>query len=341
MRALLVKMSSLGDVVHAFPALTDAAAHGVRVDWVVEEAYAGIAGRHPAVDRVIPIGWRRWREDLRASRGQLREFVRRLRESEYDLVLDAQGLIKSAVVTALARGPKCGLAAHSARESWSALFYAQRVTVPREWHAIDRLRALFAGAFGYAVPAGEDFGIHAEATPQPLCVLLHGTTWPTKQWPEFMWVALAQQARAHGLRVAIPWGDAAERARAERIASAASAEVWDRVDLTETADRLSAAALVVGVDSGMSHLSAALGIPTVVLYGATSSALTGCRGPRAVSLQADFPCAPCLARSCAYAGEQVHWQGESVRPACYSRLAPERVWQVAADLMNANRVLSL
>ena len=348
MRVLLIKMSSLGDVIHTFPALTDAAAAGIRIDWVVEEAYADIAALHPAVDQVIPIAWRRWRRSLlapltgRHSRQQLGGFVARLRSKRYDLVLDAQGLIKSGVVAALARGErKVGLAAASARESMAAAFYQQRVSVPWQQHAIDRLRQLFAAALAYPVTPSLEFGLRVNAAPQAVCVLLHGSTWPSKLWPESMWIALAQRAAAHGLRVALPWGDEGERDRAKRIAAAVGGEVWERASLGITTQRLSQAALVIGVDSGLSHLSAALGVPTLVVYGSTDHLLTGARGQRARSLPADFGCAPCLSRTCSYAGPEMLWQGEAVRPACYSRLAPDEVWRAATELMDADRVLSV
>jgi heptosyltransferase I len=153
MRVLVVKMSSLGDVVHALPAVSDAAtalaSRDITFDWVVEEAFAAIPSRHPAVAEVLPIAWRRWRGDLRAHRPALQSFVRRLRGRRYDVVLDAQGLVKSAAVTALARGGvKAGLSRRSAREAAAAWAYGRRIVVPREQHAVDRLRQLFASALG-------------------------------------------------------------------------------------------------------------------------------------------------------------------------------------------------
>jgi heptosyltransferase I len=353
MRVLLVKMSSLGDVVHALPALTDAAAalarRGIAFDWVVEEAFAAIPARHPAVADVLPIAWRRWRGSLRASRGELADFARRLRSRRYDLVLDAQGLMKSAAVTALARGEvKAGMARGSAREGAAALFYGRAVEVPRNEHAVDRLRRLFAAALEYPLPdEPPDFGIAgaiAAATPAaapPRCMLLHGTTWSSKLWPVEFWQATAQRAADAGYEVLVPWGDAQERARAVGIAAGSGARVLDRLPLPALLDALSGSALVIGVDSGLAHLAGALGIPTLVIYGSTSSALTGSRGSRVRNLQAEFACAPCLLRSCNYAGPPERWQGVVVAPACYGRLPPERVWQSAMELVNADRVLHL
>lgn len=337
MKALLVKMSSLGDVIHALPAVTDAAAHGVTFDWVVEEAYATIPGRHPGVHRVLPIAWRRWRSGLWRNRRALGGFARTLRAERYDVVVDAQGLAKSALVTALARSPvKAGPGFSSAREAVAAAFYDRRVDVPGDRHAVDRLRDLFAQVFGYSL-AGlpEDFGLPARVrSGSARCLLLHGTTWPTKHWPEAMWRDLAARLVATGLEVALPWGSSAERARAERIAAGLpGVEVLEREPLEALAARIAASALVVGVDSGLAHLAGASGVPTVVIYGATSAGLTGCRGLRVVNRQSNLDCSPCLSRTCRYRGVEQTWRGEAVSPACYARVTPQEILEEVVELL--------
>lgn len=348
MRLLIVKTSSLGDVVHTLAAVSDAAAahagsEPLEIDWVVEEAFAPIAARHPAVRRVIPVAWRRWRRDLRASRGALRTFLGALRERRYDLVLDAQGLVKSAAITAAARSRRrAGLSWRSAREPLAALAVGRRVRISRDGHAVDRLRALFAAALDYPLPASEaDFGLCPRVAPEARCVLLHGTTWASKQWPVAFWRALAGQAAAAGLAVDVPWGDDAERRQADAIAAGTRARVLDRLGLDALMDRLAGAAVVVGVDTGLAHLAAAQGVPTLVLFGSTSSELTGCRGARVRNLQARFPCSPCLRRHCSYTGPLPSWQGQLVTPACYASLPPEAVWRAAEELVDAGRVLHL
>jgi heptosyltransferase I len=348
MRLLIVKMSSLGDVVHTLAAVSDAAAafagrEVLEIDWVVEEAFAPIAARHPAVSRVIPIAWRRWRQDLWGSRAAWGAFLRRLRGQRYDLVLDAQGLVKSAVVSALARSRRrAGLSWRSAREPASSLVASRRIRVLRGAHAVDRLRDLFAGALDYRVPAtAPAFGLPRAASPSGRCVLLHGTTWASKQWPMRFWRELARYAAAAGLEVVVPWGDDVERRQAERIVDGTGGRVLDRMDLDSLIDELGAASLVVGVDTGLAHLAAAQAVPAVVLFGATSSDLTGCRGPRVRNLQATFPCSPCLRRTCGYRGPLPSWQGETVEPGCYGSLSPEPVWRAAEDLVDADRVLHL
>lgn len=344
MKALLVKMSSLGDVVHALPAVTDAARAGVRFDWVVEEAYRAVPARHPAVERVLPIAWRRWRRRLWRSRGELRSFFRDLAGERYDLVIDSQGLIKSALVVSRVRAAeKVGFSRRAAREGTAARFYDRAIDVPRGRHAVERQRRLFAGALGYAfdADAAVDFGLPRQAAPGPHCVFLHGATWATKLWPEVLWVELARLARSAGLQVVLPWGNAAERDRAERIASHGGAELLPALGLGELMGELGRARLAVGVDSGLAHLAAALGTPTLALYGSTSSALTGCRGRAARNLQADFSCAPCLSKTCRYRGPAARWRETVVAPPCYGELDPDRVWAAALELMDADRLLHI
>ena len=164
MRVLLVKTSSLGDLIHSFPALSDAgrAIPGIRFDWLVEEGFAEVPAWHPGVLKVIPIGLRRWRRGWRKAwdSGELGEFARLLRQQRYDLVIDAQGLIKSALPAVLAHGRRAGLDRVSAREPLSALFYQRRYRVARGQHAVERVRQLFAQALAYPLPADPpDYGL--------------------------------------------------------------------------------------------------------------------------------------------------------------------------------------
>ncbi|APZ42113.1 lipopolysaccharide heptosyltransferase I [Acidihalobacter ferrooxydans] len=341
MRVLLVKMSSLGDVVHTLPAVTDAyhALPALSIDWVVEESLAEIPAWHPAVGTVLPIALRRWRRGWRASRAERQTFRQRLREQPYDRVLDAQGLLKSAAVARLARGPRWGLDRQSAREPLAALAYDHRVTVDKAQHAVPRLRQLFAAALGYAPPdTPADYGIAHDRLPPAQqrgdLLFLHGTTWATKHWPETHWQILAKQATHAGLRVLLPWGDATERARAERIAAAGDANlctVLPRLSLGQLAGVLDTARAVVGVDTGLAHLAAALHVPAVTLYGPTRPDRTGTFGPGQVHLTAQFACAPCMRRTCRYRGPAHVW------PACFGTLPPDRVWEALERLLRTRQ----
>jgi heptosyltransferase-1 len=348
MRVLLVKMSSLGDVVHALPAVTDASRHGIEFDWVVEEAFTSIPERHPAVRTVLPIAWRRWRKNLFRERASLGTFVKKLRSERYDLVLDAQGLVKSAAVTALARAPiRAGLSFSSAREGLAALAYNRRIDVFRGDHAVDRLRRLFAAVFEYPVPdlgEPESFGLIGAVEPEPISgsrprvLFLHGTTWVSKLWPVGMWRSLAQRFAAEGWQVELPWGDESELQSAQAIVQGVEgARVLAPSTLAELGERIATSALVIGVDSGLAHLAGASNVPTVVIYGSTNPDLTGCRGEQAVNLGSDFDCAPCLSRECGYRGEAQRWQDEVVHPACYARITPDRIWEDAMNLLAQHR----
>jgi heptosyltransferase-1 len=337
-KVLLIKMSSLGDVVHTLPAVTDAAQQDVTLDWVVEEAFQSIPARHAGVRNVIPIAWRRWRGNLLAHRAALGEFFARLRRERYDLVIDAQGLLKSAAVVMLAKTRVvAGYSFSSAREPGAALFYDQRITVPVGGHAIDRLRALFANALGYQIPQGPPaFGLSSRASEPKIdrCLLLHGTTWASKHWPLQMWQAQSARLVTAGWQVEVPWGDETERTRAMEVAAGSDGvRVLDAMNLDAMIDHIAGMGLVIGVDSGLTHLAGALAVPTLVLYGATSAVRTGVRGRRVVNLQSDLACSPCLRRQCRYQGEQLNWQGEAVSPACYAGLSPERVSEEVVRLL--------
>ncbi len=329
MRVLIIKTSSLGDMLHTLPAVSDAASQlpEVRFDWVVEEAFREVPAWHAAVDEVIPVALRRWKHNpvrvLRA--GEPQAAVRNLRSRHYDLVIDAQGLLKSAVISRFARGPRAGLDRHSAREPVAARAYRMKFAVPRNQHAVARVRQLFAAALDYELPASQpDYGISNRFPGQGrqrYLVFLHGTTWPTKHWPESYWRELAGMAVAGGQQVKLPWGSETERQRAERLAAVGGGiEVLPRMQLGELASVISTASGVIGVDTGLVHLAAALGTPCITLYGPTDPGLIGTLGKAQVHLQADFECAPCRQRLCAYQGKA------EVFPACYTRLDPGRVW---------------
>ncbi len=342
MRVLLVKTSSLGDVVHALPALTDAAAARpeIRFDWVVEESLTDIPGWHPAVDRTIALASRRWRRRPWALFRDGRGLWSELRGRRYDVVLDAQGLIKSAIVAGIARGSRYGLARDSAREPLAACLYRHRISIDRRQHAIDRLRQLFAAALQYPLPRSDvDYGIcierlcsEAVESDRSYLVFLHGTTWPSKLWPENYWRELIQLANRDGRMVLLPSGNSAERARAERLAADNKrARVLPDLDLSGLAGVIAGAAGAVAVDTGLGHLAAALTVPCVSIYGATDPRLTGTRAAQQHHLVADFACAPCLSRRCGYSG------AAAVTPACYATVPPARVWgTLRANLKTKN-----
>lgn len=287
-RLLIVKTSSLGDVVHMLPAVSDIqrARPGIMMDWLVEENFAAIPHLHPAVNRVIPVALRRWRRTLLQPHvwREFAEFRAMLGRDRYACILDSQGLLKSALLCRLARGIRHGPDRASAREPLAAWFYELTISVPRNRHAVDRNRELAARALGYPVPTGPpDYGITTAAPRAPglvndYLVCLHGASRASKCWPRENWVALIQALARENLTVVLPWGSPAERMTAEAIAGASSALVLPRLEICEMTGVLAAARAVVGMDTGLSHLAAALGRPTVALYTDTSPRLTGVVG---------------------------------------------------------------
>ena len=293
-RILLVKTSSMGDVLHNLPVVTDIRRHfpDAQMDWVVEESFAALPALHPAIRRTYTVALRRWRKGWWRSRHEIREACRQLGAGEYDLVLDTQGLLKSALVTRCARGPRYGFDRDSAREPLAALFYQHSFRVPRDLHAVERNRQLAAQALGYALDGPADYGIHPPhmALPwlpeEPFAALLHATSRDDKLWAEERWIILGRRLQQAGLRAMLPWGSAAEQARAQRLADAIPGAICaPRLNLSEAAALLGRARAAIGVDTGLSHLAAALGIVTIGLYTATEPGLTGLHaGTRAVNL---------------------------------------------------------
>jgi heptosyltransferase-1 len=289
MKVLLVKTSSIGDVIHTFPAVTDAAVAipDISIDWVVEEALAPVPTWHPAVGGVIPVGFRRQRRQPLAGvlSGAFKKFRGELRRSRYDVVLDAQGLMKSAAIARLARGARHGLSMASIREKPAALTYRHRHAVPKELHAVERLRRLFAAALDYDSPAdpptyGIDTGrLPASAVDGNYLILLHGTQWVSKQWPVERWRAIVDRAASAGLAVVVPALGSTETERAKTIVDGfANASLLPKMDLAQIAGTIAAARGIIAVDTGLAHLAAALGVPCVTLYGPTSPLLTGTVG---------------------------------------------------------------
>ncbi len=283
---LLVKTSSLGDVIHALPAVTDMARAlpGLALDWVVEAPFADIPALHPAVKTVHTVAMRRWRKDLLgpATRAEVRSFRAALAARSYDCVLDLQGLVKSALLTLAAQGPRCGYDRNSIREPLASLFYQRTYAVSRELHAVERNRRLAGLALGYTPDGPPDYGIAAPALDLPwrpegrYAVLLHATSRNDKLWREADWTELGGWLARHDLRAVLPWGGPQEGERAERLARAIPGAVMPpALSLAELAALFGSAALTVGVDTGLTHLSAALGVPTVALYCASRPGLTG------------------------------------------------------------------
>lgn len=321
MKILLIKMSSMGDVFHTFPALTDAlsAYPDLQVDWIVEKGFSEIPSWHPAVKTIFPIELRAWRKNVWKNRHTIRQFFEAINPGRYDLIIDAQGLIKSAWVARKLRaaGAKklIGLDWYSAREPLASLVYQQKISVDKNQHAVTRLRQLFASTLGYSysTPDSEhiDYGLklpdHSILDDQAFQsggyhLFLHGTTWDTKLWPESYWIELGLHALQSGQALVLLWGTEEEKARALRIQTAlldaslngnSGARVWvpgERLSLLAVAHLLKNARQIVSVDTGLSHVSAALEVPISIIYRVTDPAKIGAKGNKVVMLAS--PVAP-------------------------------------------------
>jgi heptosyltransferase-1 len=295
---LFIKTSSLGDVVHHMPAVADARQRlpDAQIAWVVEEAFAPLVGLHPAVDTVIPVATRRWRRQFlrRETWRELAAFRRLLRPQAYDKVIDAQGLVRSAIITRAARGERHGYDASSIKESFASRFYDVKHKVSRALHAIERNRTLTGLALGYAPAKAIDYGLLAPTKPADrYAMLLHGTSRASKEWPEECWIELGRWLHGKGFECVLPWGDGIEKLRAERLCAAISdSRVLERQPLDATAKVIAGAALVVGVDTGLLHLAAAYQVPLAGIYVASDPGLTGPMGAGRIMVVAGVEKAP-------------------------------------------------
>lgn len=287
MRVLIVKLSSLGDVVHAMPVAHDirAARPDAAIDWVVEPAFAPLVRRVHGLGEVIECAERRWRKQwwTRETRRQWRSFRACISPTPgFDAVIDLQGLTKSAIVARLAQGPSFGVALRTdgAGFEWPARWLVDRVIeVPRHIHAVDKSRLLAARALGYDVQGPPVYALqtHAPARGRAI-VFVHGTSREDKLWPESHWIAIGRRAIADGWRIALPQASSPELQRARRIADALGSEacdVWPAMVLDAVVDRLGGAGGVIGVDSGLSHIAVALNLPHVQLYNFPTAWRTG------------------------------------------------------------------
>ncbi len=385
MEVLLVKMSSMGDLIHTLPALSDAAAAipSIRFTWVAEQSFAEVPSWHPSVNGIIKLRWRFWRKHLlqKDTWKEMRLFYQQLRAKKYDLVIDAQGLVKSMVVARLAKGIIHGSDRETARESWASYGYQVHHHIDWSQSAIDRMRQLFAKSLCYPQPnTPPNFGIDPNLLPQltlsfkqaflsglnpahgqspllgikgenhdsPPCnppsrevrfpsaeipaflLFFHGTTWITKHWPEENWAKLIKLATDEGLTVLLPWGNDEEKARAERLAQVSPlAQVLPKLKIAEIGRLITQAAGVVCLDSGLSHLTAALSAPLVGIYGPTDPELLGLKGPKMAYLRpAGFQCPGCTRDQCQ------HPQAKPGFPACYIDTTPQKVWETLQGKMN-------
>lgn len=329
----------MGDLVQTLPALSDAARAipDIRFDWIVDESFAQVPGWHRNVETVIPSAFRRWRKNWRRAfkSGEPQSFLKRVRAQEYDYIVDVQCELKSAVASRLARGPRYGYDSRAVHE-WGAQFaYQKNFFVPKDKHSLQRMRQLLAGALGYEYEEERvDYGIDRSRLgpvlidlPERFVVFIHSTSWTSKVWPEFYWQDLLNKVTADGYSVLLPWGNEAERERSVRIAAGNDqAIVLPALSISEKAAVINRAAATVGLDTGLSHIAAALDIPSITIYGATDPLLVGATGRHQMHLTSTFECVGCHDVVCKYTGPA------AFKPACLVEIKPEYVWQKLKQL---------
>ncbi|MCX7220614.1 MAG: lipopolysaccharide heptosyltransferase I [Burkholderiales bacterium] len=284
MKILLVRVSSLGDVLHNMPIVDDLLQHypEAQIDWVVEEAYVNLVKLNPGVRKVFPFALRRWRKNLGDALGkqELQNFFKDLRREEYDLVLETQGLLKTGLIMGLARikagGKKVGLAngtEGSGYEAISRVFHSESVKVDSRTHAVLRGRLVAAQACGYRVNTPASFGLRGSALhpawmpAKPYAVFFHGTAGASKKWARSNWISIARTLKQKDLTILLPWGSAEEKAEAEQMAAQIpNATVLPQLSMQEATVLAQRAALAIGVDTGLTHIAAAYETPTIEIY---------------------------------------------------------------------------
>jgi heptosyltransferase-1 len=336
----------MGDLVQTLPALTDAAKAipDISFDWIVDESFTQVPSWHKNVDTVIPSAFRRWRKNWSQAfrSGEPQEFLKKVRRQKYDYVIDVQCELKSALASRLARGVRYGYDRRAVHE-WGAQFaYQKKFFVPKGTHSIQRMRRLMASSLNYEFAAGEiDYGIDrarlgpvSVKLPERFLVFIHSTSWTSKCWPEFYWQDLARKALSSGFSVVLPWGDEAERERAMRIAGGHEGViVLPPLSITEKAAIINCASGTVGLDTGLSHIAAALDIPSVTIYGATDPLLVGATGNNQLHMVSRFECVGCHETKCVYTGVA------EFKPACLVEITPDSVWRKLEEVSRVSHIL--
>lgn len=346
MKILVVRLSSLGDILHLFPAISDLRRRfpNAGIHWLVEPAFAEAVGWHAAVDKVITVPLRAHKKIWWKIPVLLSKLRRKLQAENYDVVLDAQGLLKSAILSRLAGVPVYGFDAGSARESIAARLYQKTAHVPDGLHVIEKNRQLVGQLFAADISQPADFGmdkfrqeqmqrelsgVPKEMTDLPYIVLLHGTTWNSKYWPESAWVELIREFSQRGWRCLVPWGNEVERQRADRLQATGGEQVMvlPKLSLTELMGILLHARAFVSVESGIGHLAAALDVPGVMLHGPTDPGYSGILGKSCQHITSGIYCSPCFRRDC----PRIKTKQEV--PPCQQEITPQQVYLQCVALL--------
>lgn len=339
-KILLVKMTSMGDLIQTFPALTDAtnAIPGLRFDWLADEAFEEIPRLHRSVDRVISAPFRRWKKNLRQSWSSMefQGFFKELRNERYDMVIDAQSNLKSAFVSLLTRGKRYGLDKTSVREYGAHFLYHKKITIDRNQNHALRMRQLMADFLGYSLPPTIDYGTNLAILPvldfplpKKFIFVTAISSSSARLWPEPYWQEVFSEVVKAGFDIVLPWWSQEEKERMLRLKNNLSTiHMLPPLNLAQKAAVLSKAHAAISLDTGLAHMAASLSVPNVSLYGPTDARLTGTYGPSQIHLSAQGPgCRPCLKNTCAYQG------ASDYQPACLSSIRPQEVLSALEGLL--------
>lgn len=322
MRVLLVKLTSMGDIFHTLPAVSEMVAHcpDLTIDWLVDEQFAEIPKWSRHVNRVFTVSLRNSKKNNKfSSFSAIRASLKQVKKNAYDLVIDAQGLLKSAILTRFVSAKqRHGYDKHSIREAIASRFYTHRHTVEFEQHAITRMRQLFAAVFGYTVDLNQplDYGLSIstlfQCKDQEIVLCFPCTTWETKHWPKAYWRELFGLLDNGSCRIQLAWGSSPEQDYVRELAKGfAHVELLPSTTITQMMEYVRAASIVIGVDTGFSHLPQMFDIPLVAIYGATAPGKTGPMAKHQNILSTNFSCSPCFKRECQFNGQSIQ------KPACY------------------------
>ncbi|MCX7089929.1 MAG: lipopolysaccharide heptosyltransferase I [Legionellales bacterium] len=332
-KILLVKITSMGDLIQMLPALTDAsnAIPGIRFDWLVEDSFKEIPCLHPSIDKIIPLPYRRWKKNIKQAlrSGEIPVFLKQLRSHSYDMVIDAQSNLKSAVVSLLAKGRRYGVDGRSVREYGAQFAYNETIYINRQQNHSERLRQMFATFLDYPLPqTPADYGISPQLLaevdfhiPEKFVFITAIASVANKLWPELFWQDVIQELVGLGYEVMMPWWSQEEKARVLRLQNQdPRIHILPALSLQQKASVLARATAAISLDTGLAHLAAALNIPNVCLYGPGDFHSCGTIGHQQVHISANSPaCAPCGSTRCTYTGETPY------HPACMASISPKQV----------------
>lgn len=291
MKILIVKLSSMGDIVHTTPIIADIlhTFPQAQIDWVCEESFVDLLRQVKGIRQIIAVAIRRWRHAPLSCQTwrQIRSFYHQLRAEQYDWIIDTQGLLKSAILSRFARGSVSGLANRTdgAGYEWPVrFFYHQRHYIQPRTHVITRSRLLVAKTLNIRLPAALDFGLHPKplslTRPTPYIVLVHASSNRNKSWPLTSWITLGQELITAGYHLILPWGSPEEQQTSQQLAVALGqpAYVPPRLSLSDVTSLLANATATIGVDTGLSHIAMALNKPSIQIYRFNTAWRTGSLG---------------------------------------------------------------